>query len=286
MSEPASSNSSGQKFPPRFARTAEELVFHTDTDQSDYPIYLLPSLEVKIKRRPEAKRFAVFHVKSVAVYEYYNEDEIFRYFYAKNYDPHRIVNVKPDEYVQAYPQLPLPRLFEAAKSLKATLALRTLAIGYEVYEGDYEELVAEAPATVVIVALCPPFSSSRSEQQMFAIAYSTQKRLATKLPELGAKSYVARVKTRTSFFPCVKVKFCLPSNELVLAFEEVKAYLAGAEAPSARAIDQEIEELERTIAEKERELAELRTKLEELRRLRSVPGRIASLVGVRAEVKA
>jgi hypothetical protein len=288
MSESVLATSNGQKFPQRFARSPEELIFYTDTDESDYPIYLLPNYEIRMKKRPEAQRFAVFHVKSIVVYEYYNEDDIFRYFYARNYDPHRTVNVKPDEYVQAYPQLPLPHLFEAAKSLKATLALRTLAIGYEVYEGDYEELVAEAPATVVIVALCPPFSSRHSEEQMFAIAYSTQKRLAAKLPELGTKSYVSRVKTRTSFFPCVMVKFCFPSHELVLAFDEVKAYLAVAEAPSARPIrpiDEEIEELEKTIAEKERELAELRTKLEELRRLRSVPGRVASLVDVRAEVK-
>jgi predicted RNase H-like nuclease (RuvC/YqgF family) len=77
---------------------------------------------------------------------------------------------------------------------------------------------------------------------------------------------------------------------LILAFDEVKAYLdlVVAEAPSARPfrpIDQEIEELEKTIAEKERELAELKEKLQELKRLKSVSGRVASLVDSKAEVK-
>jgi hypothetical protein len=137
----------------------------------------------------------------------------------------------------------------------------------------------------VSVAVCPPFSGANSEKQMFAITYSTQKRLLAKMPELNDKTYIAKVWGRRSYIPCVMVKFCLPSHELVLAFDEVKAYLAVAEAPSSRPIDQEIEELEKLIAEKERELAELKTKLEELRRLRSVPGRVASLVDVRAEVK-
>jgi hypothetical protein len=47
-------------------------------------------------------------------------------------------------------------------------------------------------------------------------------------------------------------------------------------------IDQAIAELEKLIAEKERELAQLKAKLEELKRLKSVPGRVASLVEVKA----
>ena len=284
MSEPVPVTSDGQKLPQRFARSSEDLVFYTDTDESDYPIYLLPNYEIRMKKRPEAQRFAVFHLRSSKTTEYYRtSDWLDRYFYVANV---KIVGL--DEYVRAYPQLPLPHLFETAQSLKASVAIRTIHLDYEVYKGDYEDLVAEASATVVSVAVCPPFSGANSEKQMFAITYSTQKRLLAKLPELNDKTYIAKVWGRRSYIPCVMVKFCLPSHELVLAFEEVKAYLAGAEAPSARPIrpiDQEIEELEKLIAEKERELAELKTKLEELRRLRSVPGRVASLVDVRAEVK-
>jgi uncharacterized coiled-coil protein SlyX len=280
MSESVPVTSDGQRFS-RFARSPEELVFYTDTDESDYPIYLLPNFEMKIRKRPEAQRFAVFHLRSSKTTEYYRtSDWLDRYFYVANV---KVVGL--DEYVRAYPQLPLPHLFETAQSLKARVAARTLQLNYEVYKSYYEELIAEASATVVAVAVCPPFSSSHSEKQMFAITYSTQKRLLAKMPDLNSRTYIAKVWGRRSYFPCVMVKFCFPNHELVLAFEEVKAYLAVAETPSARPIDQEIEELERTIAEKERELAELKEKLQELKRLRSVSGRVASLMDSKAEVK-
>jgi len=287
MSEPVPA-SDGQKFPQRFARSPEELVFYTDTDESDYPIYLLPNYEIRIKKRPETQRFAVFHLRSSETTEYYRtSDWLDRYFYVANV---KVVGL--DEYVRAYPQLPLPHLFETAQSLKASVAARTLQLNYEIYKSYYEELVAEASATVISVAVCPPFSGANSEKQMFAITYSAQKRLLAKMPELMPRTYVAKVWGRRSFIPCVMVKFCIPSQELILAFDEVKAYLdlAVAETPSTRPIhpiDEEIEEFERTIAEKERELAELKEKLQELRRLRSVSGRVASLVDsdLKAEVK-
>jgi len=283
MSESVPVTSDGQKFS-RFARSPEDLVFYTDTDEPDYPIYLLPNYEIRMKKRPEAQRFAVFHLRSSKTTEYYRtSDWLDRYFYVANV---KVVGL--DEHVQAYPQLPLSRLLDEAKALKASVAIRTIQLDYEVYKGDYEALVAEASATAVSVAVCPPFSGANSEKQMFAIAYSTQKRLLAKLPDLNSRTYIAKVWGRRSFIPCVIVKFCFPSQELILAFDEVKAYLdlAVAEAPSARAIDQDIEELERTIAEKERELAELREKLQELKRMRSVSGRVASLVDSKAEVKA
>jgi hypothetical protein len=276
----SNSSSNGQKqLPPRFARTPEELIFYTDTEQADYPLFLMPNFEVKIKRRPDCQRFAVFHVKSADVSEYYDEVHQVSYWLYRSFNVDKVKKFSSlEEYASAYPQLPLPPLFEAAKSLKASVAVRTLSLKYEVYKGDYEDLVAEAPATAVVVAVCPPYSSSHSQDQMFAITYSTQKRLIAKLSELSAKSYVSKVTGRRSVFPFVKVKFCLPSRELVLAFEEVKAYLAGA-APAAagQSLDQAIQELEKLVEQKERELAELRAKLEQLKRLKSVPGRVASL---------
>jgi uncharacterized protein YbjQ (UPF0145 family) len=215
MSESVPATSNGQKFLQRFARSPEELIFYTDTDESDYPIYLLPNFEMKIKKRPEAQRFAVFHFKSAVVTEYYRtSDWLDRYFYVANV---KIVGL--DEYVQAYPQLPLSLLLDEAKALKASVAIRTIQLDYEVYKGDYEALVAEASATAVSVAVCPPFSGANSEKQMFAIAYSTQKRLLAKMPELQFNSYIAKVWGRRSYFPCVMVKFCFPSQELILAFQ-------------------------------------------------------------------
>jgi hypothetical protein len=123
MSESVPVTSDGQKFS-RFARSPEDLVFYTDTDESDYPIYLLPNYEIRMKKRPEAQRFAVFHLRSSKTTEYYRTSGwLDRYFYVANV---KIVGL--DEYVQAYPQLPLSRLLDEAKALKASVAIRTIQL--------------------------------------------------------------------------------------------------------------------------------------------------------------
>jgi len=216
-------------YTPRFAKSAEELVFYTDTNQSDYPVYLTSNFEVRIKKRPEdVERFATFHVKSIRVVEEYDSDSYRRLAF---YLPRGDRAVKLDDYVKAYPQLPLAELFKAIDDVKATLYARTLKVTYEVYKGDYEELVSEAEATVVVVYACPPYSDHAAENQKFAITHATRKRLLSKLPpglaaRLNEVMYVDKAfGRRVGTLPFIKVKFCLPSQELARAFEEIKKYL-------------------------------------------------------------
>jgi len=276
-------NGEERKYTPRFAKTPDELVFYTDTGQSDYPLYLTSGFEVRIKKKPDdVERFAVFHVKSIRVVEEYDSDSYRRLAF---YLPRGDKTVKLDDYVKAYPQLPLVDLFRAIDDVKAALYVRTLQVLYEVYKGDYEELVSEAEATVVVVYACPPYSDHAAENQKFAITHSTKKRLLLKLPpDLAARldkiMYIDKAfGRRVGTLPFIKVKFCLPSPELARAFEEVRAYLVS-QAPRIQIqkdLDEAIAELEKQIAEKEKELAALKAKLEELKRLKSVPGRIASI---------
>ena len=218
-----------RKYTPRFAKTPDELVFYTDTDQSDYPLYLTSGFEVRIKKKPDdVERFAVFHVKSIRVVEEYDSDSYRRLAF---YMPRGDKAVKLDDYVKAYPQLPLVDLFRAIDDVKATLYVRTLQVLYEVYRGDYEELIGEAEATVVVVYACPPYSDHAAENQKFAITYSTRKRLLSKLPpglaaRLDKVMYVDKAfGRRVGTLPFIKIKFCLPSQELARAFDEVKKYL-------------------------------------------------------------
>jgi hypothetical protein len=217
------SNSNDRKFPPRFARSSEELVFYTDTDQSDYPIYLTPTLEVRIKKRPEdVERYVTFHLKSIEIASHYDSEHFYRGLPALL--PRSDKEVKDlNDYLKAYPQLPLQTVFNIANDLKCKVYVRELKLSYEVYKGDYEELVAEVPATVLAVILEPPYGD-RFENQRFAITYSTLKRLVSKLPpDLGT-------------LPFIKIKFCLPSPELENAFNEMKKWLEGVEeiqAPEA-----------------------------------------------------
>ena len=136
-----------------------------------------------------------------------------------------------DVYKRQYPQLPLVDLFRAIDDVKAALYVRTLQVLYEVYKGDYEELVSEAEATVVVVYACPPYSDHAAENQKFAITHATRKRLLSKLPpglaaRLNEVMYVDKAfGRRVGTLPFIKVKFCLPSQELARAFEEIKKYL-------------------------------------------------------------
>jgi hypothetical protein len=242
------SNSNDKKFSPRFAKTPDELVFYSDTDQSDYPIYLTPSFEVKIKKRPEdVERYATFHLKTVEVKSFYDGKD---YLY-RGLPPllgGRSGNKVKDlnDYVRAYPQLPLQTIFNVVADLKCTVYVREMQLNYEVYKGDYEEPVAEAPATVLAVILEPPYAD-KFESQRFAITYSTLKRLLSKLPPDVATTvqriaYVdKKVGSRSGAWPFIKIKFCLPSPELSNAFNEVKKWLEGAEEAQVQVSEAEAE---------------------------------------------
>jgi rubrerythrin len=245
------SNSNDKKFSPRFAKTPDELVFYSDTDQSDYPIYLTPSFEVKIKKRPEdVERYATFHLKTVEVKSFYDGKD---YLY-RGLPPllgGRSGNKVKDlnDYVRAYPQLPLQTIFNVVADLKCTVYVREMQLNYEVYKGDYEEPVAEAPATVLAVILEPPYAD-KFESQRFAITYSTLKRLLSKLPPDVATAvqriaYVdKKVGSRSGAWPFIKIKFCLPSPELSNAFNEVKKWLEGVEEVQDQALEAEEGEVE------------------------------------------
>jgi len=246
------SNSNDKKFSPRFAKTPEELVFYSDTDQSDYPIYLFPSLEIKVKKKPEdAEKFATFHLKSVEVAERYDDPEASSYSRLRHRLPsdYKVTKeVTVDHYLSTYSQLPLKTILDVAKDVKAKVFLRTMRLRYEVYKGDYEDYVAEAPATVVAVYLQPPYDERSWDDKKFAITFSTLKRFIAKLPPdlapaIQKIAYVDKVTAeRIGALPFIKIKFCLPSPELVKAFEDVKKWLEGVEEIQAQAVVPEAEE--------------------------------------------
>jgi hypothetical protein len=241
-------SSNSNKFPPRYARAVEELIFHTDTDQSDYPIYLTPSFEVKIKKKPEdVEKLAVFHLKSVAVSESFDDSNTShnRLRYRLPFDYKATKEVTIDHYLSTYPQLQLPlkAIIDVAHDVKAKVYVRTIRLTYEVYRGDYEELVAEAPATVVAVYLQPPYDERAWDDKKFAITYSVFKRFLSKLPPDVAPTiqkiaYIGKATAdRLGALPFIKIKFCLPSPELTKAFDEVKKWLEGVEEAQASEVE-------------------------------------------------
>jgi DNA-binding MarR family transcriptional regulator len=196
---------------PAYARTAEELVFHTDTDEENYPIYLLPDGRLYHKRRPdEAEEYATFHVRGVAREEYARADE----------------EGAVERICGMLPQLPLREVVAAASSVARPPSVRVyvLRIAYEVYKGDYAELLGEAEAPCALVEIDPPAPGGADKKQRWAVAYNTARRLQAKLPEsLRGRVYVTRKKGGES--PVVRVKLPAPTPELEKLFGDAVAWL-------------------------------------------------------------
>jgi len=220
---------SDEKTQPRYAKTPADLIFYTDTDSKDYPIYLLPNYEVMYKKRPEdAEKIAVFHVKSTSVSDCYDHDggcykgyPIFHLSSCKN---------NYEEFLNYH--LHLKELVDVVNSLKLRIHIRILEISYEVYKGDYDELIGEVRGNALSVIIEPPYDLSSEEKKKWAITYTTLKRILAKLtPE--AKSVFERLAYTDSTYggrkggslvPFIKIKIPLPTQEFVDAFEKVKKY--------------------------------------------------------------
>jgi hypothetical protein len=212
--------SSEKKLEPRYAKTAADLVFFTNTDQSEYPIYLLPSTEIRYKRKPEdAEKYATFYVKEIELLVGEEEREVRK----------RVAMLETVERV--------------AKEVGRRAEVHVYAIHYEVYKGDFEELVATVKVPFIRIRIEPPFPSSAAfdEKRAWAIAFTTRKRLLQKLPSDVAalvekycylKEYE---KKRYKPMPHVFIKIPVVTPELETVFKNVLAWLAEEEAEQPQA---------------------------------------------------
>ena len=224
---------SGNEYKPRFANTAEELVFYTNTDQEDYPIYLLPSREIIYKRKPdEAEKFAVFHVKQVK--------EVKGTWLYRDY---------LDEILAAFPSLPLREVVEAARAVVGEYDFHVyhMVVTYEVYRGEYEESLGEFEVPYALVVIYPRYSKYAPEKQQFAVTYSTLKRLISKLPEsirayVEKRAYVTKTHIKkVGDIPVIKIKLPAPTPEFERLFSDVVAWLTAPE-PELPADAEDVEE--------------------------------------------
>jgi hypothetical protein len=245
----------------RIVNTASDLVFYTNTDESNYPIFLTTEREIWLKARPH-----VHVAKGGPEVREVRRLPILAAFFVKSV-------VEASEGVD-HPLLPraLDVMKEVTKKDPKTVKLE---IVYEVYRGDMETLIGEARAYAIKVVSCEtPYSNVKFESdRAWAIGYDWKKRIVARASELGKYVYVDGSGNELRASVRVLVKLPVVTRE----FEALFAKAVGG-APVAGNIDREIEELEKLIAIRERELAELKAKLEELKRMKSVPGRVASLV--------
>jgi hypothetical protein len=235
----------------RIANTPEQLVFYTNTDESDYPIYLTQQREVFIKRRPAKNSIAaVFILKSASEKE---NIEV----------THQLLEVAR-------------RAIEEVSKEKAQKELK-IELMYEVYRGDMEAFLGEAKAYCIkLVSTETSFSGVKYEgRKAWAIGFDWVRRISAKYPQLNGFVYVKGEEGgKGRAYVHVNIKLPVATAEFVKLFNKALAVASIEEEQ----LDKQIERLQKLIEEKKRELEELEKQLSELIKQKQIPGRIVSVV--------
>jgi hypothetical protein len=205
MSSPSQGQDKDKQEKRRYARSPEEFVFNTNTDESDYPLYVTEGFELWHKKHPQSP---ILFSANVSV-------------------PKKqplSVSCDSDEAVAKFSHIPLYK--EACNALIDITGRRAeptdIEVVYEVYKGDFEEHVGEASAEVVKLVVESPFSLV-DEKKSFAVVYNWLKRLGAKYPNVAKYAYVSKVlgsKLKYSYAVLV-VKLVKPSQELEKLFKAV-----------------------------------------------------------------
>jgi len=221
----------GKEYKPRYAKSAEDLIFYTDTDQSNYPIFVLPNFEVVYKKRPEDSKFATFHVKDVTSSSV-RIDEL----KAKFHDILEKYNIQ--------------KILEIYKSMKLEPAYRIAEIMYEVYKGDYEELIrSECKGYVIFILALLREEKYGLSKQGWAIAHSYHKRFLSIIKAQGLSNiekYTYLKSQRAGKWESVflTIKIPVPTPELAEVFDLIVKYLTAPEE-----VEEVAEKAEAEIAE-------------------------------------
>jgi len=216
----------------RIANTATDLIFYTNTDESDYPIYITSEREVWLKARPRESILATFFVKRVA---------------EAGDAGHEMYDVA----VRAITDMTRAEPEE----------VRRLEITYEVYRGDMEELLGEAKAyAVLVLSRATPFRRDRA--RAWAIGFDWKKRAAAKYPSIASYMYLKDF-SRYYFDVrlCVKLPVVMPDLERLFnmaVFSEMAVSAVSSE------LEQQIETLKQAIEQKQTELKTLQEQLQQL----------------------
>ena len=240
-----------KKFEPRYAKTADDLIFLTNTDESEYPIFLLPNAEIRYKRKPEdAEKFAVFYVKKIEL-------------------------LAGEEKQKALSQLTnvVESVERAAKEVGRHVDTYVYAIHFEVYKGDFEELVATVAVPYAKIYIEPPFPARAffDEKQAWAVAHTTRKRLLQKLPP-DVASYIEKrcyfkeyqKQKRARAMPWLFVKMPVVTPEFETVFKNVLAWLSAPEEEPVTQPEEETAGIADEVIEKVEKALEAAAKSQEL----------------------
>ncbi len=193
------SNQTQKQIIKKYAKTADELIFNTDTDDSNYPIYILSNSELIHKKHPEDQEIAAAFNVSVS----------------------RIVDSNIENSIINSCQI-YSKALEALKDITGYKPHQDVyEISYEGYRGDFEEFVGNAKA-YAIKLIVPSVYSLVDEKRSFAVVYNWLKRLSAKYPEISKYAYVGRYghgKRLKYHFAALIVKLPVITSEIDALFK-------------------------------------------------------------------
>ncbi|MEM2288371.1 MAG: hypothetical protein QW503_04700 [Sulfolobales archaeon] len=234
----------------RIVNTVEDLIFFTDTDQSDYTIYITDYREAWLKKKPKSVAFTV-HVKAkerVFGGHYFKSEESFREASAQL----KLSDGEIDE-----------RVKEAVKAVleleRASQHLNVFDLEYEVYAGDHERLIGAFKASAVKVIATSNFRCW--DKQAWAISFEWEKRIKAKYPTIAKYVYAKAIIGRRNYARVI-VKVPFPTKELEEIFSRVLT-TAGTVSPVSD-LEAQVASLEDLIKQKESELQMLKEQLQQL----------------------
>jgi len=221
----------------RVAENPGLLVFYTNTDEEDYPIFLTPEREVYTKKRP-SKIVATFHVLSITKKDGGIEHEL------------------------------LSEAMEAIKEVsKKEPSAEFFLIHYEIYRGDYESRIGEAYGEAIRLSSCEtPFSGYKWDgRKAWAIGYDWKKRISAKHPALTPYIYL-RGDSGKKDRAWVRLYIKLPKStpDLDRIFQLVVGSGPAPVATPLGDLERQIREIEKAIEERKREISALEQQLQQL----------------------
>ncbi|MEM4976343.1 MAG: hypothetical protein QXT64_03350 [Desulfurococcaceae archaeon] len=243
------SESSGSQVKKKYTRTAEDIVFYTDTDAESYPvtytIYIASDGEVWMKKKPPSVALTLYTTIRRRANFKFDSDEEFKSNIQEDLDERVAEAVKTsmefgnvDRFAQLYD------------------------IDYETYAGDYERLIGTFKATVVKVIVESKFRCW--DKQAWAISFEWEKRIKARHPGLVKYTYAkANIGRRNYARVIMKIPFAPKELDEVLAKALASASIA-TQTSIVSDLEEHVKKLEELIKQKEAELQALREQLAQL----------------------
>ncbi|MEM5868123.1 MAG: hypothetical protein QXG39_09435 [Candidatus Aenigmatarchaeota archaeon] len=240
----------------RIVKNCEELVFFTNTDEKNYPVYITSNREVWLKAKPH-------RVEEV-------EDKWGYVSPKRIYDIPISATFFVKEVAETNEDIKHPLLEKAISIFKEVTKndaeVKRLFIKYEIYQGDMEKIIGEAETYVIKVASVEtPFSGSKyAERKAWAVGYDWKRRIVAKAPELESYTYVKGAEGRRGrAYVKVITKLPVPTEEFTRLFNLALSSTVTQVSVTSE-IEQQIKQIEELIKQKENELQALREQLQQL----------------------